>query len=69
MNLAGSASQLQSIASVFSTLEVNVYFSFSPLFFCKMLVAILLGMHTSAYFIFGIFISILFFTMIYAVLS
>ena len=30
-------------------------------FFCQMLVAILLGMHASAYFIFGIFISFFFF--------
>ena len=37
-------------------------FFFFFFFFCKMLVAILLGMHASAYFIFGIFISILIFS-------
>ena len=57
----GSTFQLQYATSVSYALEVSVYLSFSFLFFFKMLVAILLGTHASAYFIFGIFISIYFF--------
>ena len=76
MTLASPTFQFQSAASVFSTLEVGVFFFFfffslslSLSLSCKMLVPILLGMHASAYFIFGIFISILFFAVIYAMLS
>ena len=51
----------QSATLVYSALEVSVHFSSSLFFFfCKMLVAILLEMHASVYFIFGIFISIYF---------
>ena len=59
-NLAGPAFQLQFAVLVFSALEVNVYLSSSLPFSCNMLVAILLGVHASAYFIFGVFISIYF---------
>ena len=56
--------------NLFCTWGQCLSFFFFPSFFCKMLVPILLGMHASAYFIFGIFISIFFFfAMIYALLS
>ena len=48
--------------SLFCTRGQCLFFFFFPclLLFCKMLEATLLGMHASAYFIFGIFISIYF---------
>ena len=61
LSLVGLSFQPQFAISIFSGLKVSVYFSSSLLFFCKMLVAILLGMHASTYFIFGIFIIILLF--------
>ena len=60
-NLFVFSPPFQSAASIYSALEVSVHFSSSLFFFfCKMLVAILLEMHASVYFIFGIFISIYF---------
>jgi len=65
LSLAGPSFQLHSTASVFSTLEVSVYFSLFSYFSYKMLVAILQEMDASVYFIFGIFISIYFFHDLY----
>ena len=64
LSSAGQSILLQSTISVsyfslFCTRGQCPFFFFSY-FFCKMLVAILLEMHASVYFIFGIFISIYF---------
>ena len=69
LSLVGPSFQLQSAVLVFSALQVSVYFFFFSYFFCKKLVAILLEMHASAYFIFWNFHKYIFFAIIYDMLS